>query len=84
MRHFILLICIFNSFYSFSQDIPTNNNSNSLGFFNKVKDSMSIENFQFDVNKLKYYGINNDTVLIDTSLTVKKFYKFNYRKKDNF
>ena len=45
---------------------------------------MSIENFQFDVNKLKYYGINNDTVLIDTSLTVKKFYKFNYRKKDNF
>ena len=69
MRHFILLICIFNSFYSFSQDIPTNNNSNSLGFFNKVKDSMSIENFQFDVKKLKYYGINNDTVLIDTSLT---------------
>ena len=51
MRHFILLICIFNSFYSFSQDIPTNNNSNSLGFFNKVKDSMSIENFQFDVRK---------------------------------
>ena len=84
MRHFILLICIFNSFYSFSQDIPSNNNSNSLGFFNKVKDSMSIENFQFDVNKLKYYGINNDTVLIDTSLTVKKFYKFNYRQKDNF
>ena len=84
MRHFILLICISNSFFSFSQDIPTNNDSNSLGFFNKVKDSMSIENFQFDVKKLKYYGINNDTVLIDTSLTVKKFYKFNYRKKDNF
>ena len=76
MRHFILLICIFNSFFSFSQDIPTNNKSNSLGFFNKVKDTMSIENFQFDIKKLKYYGINNDTLLIDTSLTVKKFYKF--------
>ena len=30
----------------------------AVGMFNKVKDSMSIENFQFDIKKLKYYGIS--------------------------
>ncbi len=83
MRHLILLIFFLNCFITLSQDIPVNNNSSSSGFFNKIKDSMSIDNFQFDINKLKFYGINKDTVLLDTSLNIKKFYKFNYRKKDN-
>ena len=45
---------------------------------------MSIENFQFDVNKLKFFGIENDTILLDTSLNINKYYQFNYRMKDNF
>ncbi|MAT79929.1 MAG: hypothetical protein CBD98_004130 [Flavobacteriaceae bacterium TMED238] len=84
MRYLILLFCFLNCFTNLSQETTIRNNSTTGGFFNKVKDSMSIENFEFDVNKLKYFGISNDTILIDTSLTIKKYYQFNYRKKDNF
>ena len=52
MRYLILLFCIIFSTIGLSQENNQDNSSNALGFFNKVKDSMSIENFQFDVNKL--------------------------------
>ena len=84
MRYLILLFCVIFSTVSLSQENNQDNSSNALGFFNKVKDSMSIENFQFDVNKLKFFGIENDTILLDTSLNINKYYQFNYRKKDNF
>jgi hypothetical protein len=32
----------------------------------------------------KIISINNDTTIIDTTLTIKKDYKFNYIRKDNF
>ena len=32
----------------------------------------------------KIISINNDTTIIDTTLTIKKDYKFNFRRKDNF
>ena len=83
MRYLILLFCFLNCYTNLSQDNPIRNNNPTGGFFNKVKDSMSIDNFKFDINKLKYFGISNDTVLLDTSLTIKKYYQFNYRKKDN-
>ena len=84
MRYLIVLFCVIFSTVSLSQENNQDNSSNALGFFNKVKDSMSIENFQFDVNKLKFFGIENDTILLDTSLNINKYYQFNYRKKDNF
>lgn len=83
MRYLILLFCFLNCFNNLAQDNPIRTNNATGGFFNKVKDSMSIENFKFDVNKLKYFGIDNDTIVLDTSLTIKKYYQFNYRKKDN-
>ena len=83
MRYLILLFCLLNCLTNLSQDNPIKTNDGTRGFFNKVKDSMSIDNFKFDINKLKYFGISNDTVLLDTSLTIKKYYQFNYRKKDN-
>ena len=58
------------------------------GFLNKtisdIGDSLSIDKFKFDTNKLKRFTIENDTSYIDTSLTIKKFYKFNYIRKDDF
>ena len=84
MRYLILLFCLIFSTVSLTQENNQDNSSNALGFFNKVKDSMSIENFQFDVNKLKFFGIENDTILLDTSLNINKYYQFNYRKKDTF
>ena len=57
-------------------------------FLNKtisdIGDSLSIDKFKFDTNKLKRFTIENDTSYIDTSLTIKKFYKFNYIRKDDF
>jgi len=32
----------------------------------------------------KIISINNDTTLVDTTLTLKKYFKFNYLRKDNF
>ena len=58
------------------------------GFLNKtisdIGDSLSLDKFKFDINKLKRFTIENDTSYIDTSLTIKKFYKFNYIRKDDF
>jgi len=63
-------------------------NQTGGGFFNeslsKIGDSISIDAFKFDTNKLKKFDINNDTILLDTSLTINKFYQFNFRRKDNF
>ncbi len=84
MRYLILLFIIISCFEINSQQTDQENSSVASGFFNKVKDSMSIENFQFDVNKLKFFGIDNDTILLDTSLNINKYYQFNYLKKDNF
>ena len=75
MRYLILLFCVIFSTVSLSQENNQDNSPNALGFFNKVKDSMSIENFQFDVNKLKFFGIENDTILLDTSLNINKYYQ---------
>nr|WP_262908965.1 putative porin [Leeuwenhoekiella parthenopeia] len=36
------------------------------------------------INLYKIISVENDTTLVDTSLTIKKFYKFNYLRKDNF
>lgn len=52
--------------------------------FSNLGDSMSIEAFNFDINKIKKFNFNGDTILLDTTLNINKLYNFNYRKKDNF
>ena len=52
--------------------------------FSNIGDSISIEVFKFDIEKLKKFNINNDTILLDTTLNINKFYEFNFRRKDNF
>ena len=52
--------------------------------FSNIGDSISIEVFKFDIEKLKKFNINYDTILLDTTLNINKFYEFNFRRKDNF
>ena len=52
--------------------------------FSNLGDSMSIEAFNFDINKIKKFNFKGDTILLDTTLNINKLYNFNYRKKDNF
>ena len=44
---------------------------------------MSIEAFNFDINKIKKFNFQGDTILLDTTLNINKLYNFNYRRKDN-
>ena len=52
--------------------------------FSNLGDSMSIEAFNFDINKIKKFNFQRDTILLDTTLNINKLYNFNYRRKDNF
>jgi hypothetical protein len=52
--------------------------------FSNLGDSISIEVFKFDIQKLKKFNVKNDTILLDTTLNINKFYEFNFRRKDNF
>ena len=55
--------------------------SDSTTFKNEVQIKLSGETKYTDY---KIISINNDTTLVDTTLTIAKDYKFNYIRKDNF
>jgi hypothetical protein len=55
--------------------------SDSTTFKNEVQIKLSGETKYTDYKKI---SINNDTTLVDTTLTIAKDYKFNYIRKDNF
>ena len=80
MRLVYLLIMFFYTINSLAQI-----NEGALNeAFSNLGDSMSIEAFNFDINKIKKFNFNGDTILLDTTLNINKLYNFNYRKKDNF
>ena len=80
MRLFLFFIIFFWSYISYSQIREDALNE----AFSNIGDSISIEVFKFDIEKLKKFNINNDTILLDTTLNINKFYEFNFRRKDNF
>ncbi|HEY9170622.1 MAG TPA: putative porin [Lutibacter sp.] len=55
--------------------------ADSTSFKNEVQIKLSGETKYTDY---KIISINNDTTIIDTTLTIAKDYKFNYIRKDNF
>ncbi|MGV8947275.1 MAG: putative porin, partial [Lutibacter sp.] len=55
--------------------------ADSTAFKNEVKVTLDGKTSYTDY---KIISINNDTTLVDTTLTIKKYYKFNYIRKDNF
>ena len=80
MRSILFFIIFFSSYISYSQI-----REDALDeAFSIIGDSISIEVFKFDIEKLKKFNINNDTILLDTTLNINKFYEFNFRRKDNF
>jgi len=80
VRSILFFIIFFSSYLSYSQI-----REDALDeAFSIIGDSISIEVFKFDIEKLKKFNINNDTILLDTTLNINKFYEFNFRRKDNF
>ena len=53
-----------------------------LNNFKKKKDTLNSR--LPDIRKYLIIDINKDSTYLDTTLTIKKHYKFNYLRKDNF
>jgi hypothetical protein len=80
VRLIYLLLIFFYTINSFAQI-----NEGALNeAFSNLGDSLSIEVFNFDINKIKKFNFQSDTILLDTTLNINKLYEFNYRRKDNF
>jgi hypothetical protein len=95
MKKGFLLLLILNLVFVFAQDKPAVS-KNVRGGVNQEKtneendkSSKSLRNSIKKVKRAKYnqyqiFGVAKDTVLVDTSLTIKKDYKFNLLRKDIF
>lgn len=74
----------------FSQIRGVDRGLNNLGGMGTQQDSISDNEITVKLSgKTKYtdykvINYKNDTTIIDTTLTIKKEYKFNFRRKDNF
>ena len=83
---------IFDCFMFYDEEVVLDIRLNSLKNFvdcfviveSKFYHNGKKRDLKFDINKLKRFTVENDTSYIDTSLTIKKFYKFNYIRKDDF
>ena len=67
----------------------------TTGFGQRFKDTLGmgsprstsnkgLKNLNAKIEQYKIISHENDTTIVDTSLTIKKAYKFNYLRKDNF
>ncbi len=63
---------------TFSKDKSFNNFNKSKSSNNKNKKE------NFTASDYKYISVDNDTTYVDTTLSIKKEYKFNYLRKDYF
>jgi len=72
---FIIVVFFINN--SFAQDNPIKSNDTD-------GESLSKEAPKAAHNQYKIYTLERDTIYIDTSLTIKSEYKYNYLRKDNF
>lgn len=82
MKIFLQPFFLLLSFFCFSQNNP-------LAKSDTIKKKSLIINHDKDKPKAKYeqyriISLERDTTFIDTSLTVKSLYKYNYLRKDNF
>ncbi|CAL67863.1 putative porin [Christiangramia forsetii] len=76
MKYFILVLLIFYTFDVFAQ--------RSESTLNKTKKEGVEKDSMPPIEDYKIISIKNDTVHLDTTLTILKDYKFNYLRKDNF
>lgn len=83
MRNFFFLCLLVLPISVFSQQKITD----LFGFDSKYNSTDSIKNPKKKVATIDQYrviSLERDTTYIDTSLTIKKLYSFNYLRKDNF
>ncbi len=79
MKYLITFLLSFFSLCSFSQVDDVKNDS-----VKKSLREIPKQNPKAPHNWYKIYSLEKDTVYVDTSLSIKSEYKFNYLRKDNF
>jgi len=82
MKKLLTISLFIFSIFSFSQDNTIISNLENL--IDNPVDSIKSKYFKFDISKLQFFNEKNDTIVLDTSLTIKNYYSFNFLKKDNF
>lgn len=83
MRILFFLYLLVLPTFLFSQEKKTN----EIDFNSKYNSSDSIKKLKAKIATIDMYRVitlERDTTYIDTSLTIKKLYSFNYLRKDNF
>ncbi|MQP25558.1 hypothetical protein GFJ94_10825 [Flavobacterium sp. LMO8] len=75
MKKFIFVLLCLNSYLIFSQVQDDKNLSEDSVLGKKIKPSIDL---------YKIYSLEKDTTYVDTSLTIKDEYKYNYLRKDVF
>jgi len=93
-KSFLVFFCLISVQILFSQTRPRIDKNiggkGALGSFNQNRDSLPDNEIKVKLSgKTKYtdYKIishKNDTTIVDTTLTLKKHYRFNFLRKDNF
>ena len=61
-----------------------NDTLGGLSNFGNNTSNKNIKNENVKIEDYKIISIENDTVVVDTSLNIKKYHKYNYLRKDNF
>ncbi|MCL9807339.1 putative porin [Flavobacterium amniphilum] len=81
MKKLLIISLFFMSFCGFAQDdeLPIQKDTVRRSLRGKVSTLPKAAH-----NMYKIFSLEKDTVFVDTSLTIKSDYKFNYLRKDNF
>lgn len=86
----ILFLCVFTvnaqkkEFKSPKQDKSIRSNTNLNRSNNSSKKVAKVKKEEIKASDYKFISIENDTTYIDTTLSIKKEYKYNYLRKDYF
>ncbi|RYH73043.1 hypothetical protein EVU94_10225 [Flavobacteriaceae bacterium 144Ye] len=92
MKNLLCIVLFFFSLKGLAQEISVDKAAlkrnqvvnDTMRSSNKSTSNKNIKNQDATIDLYKIISFENDTTIVDTSLTIKKEYKFNYLRKDNF
>ena len=80
---FIILLISWSSIFAQGGEPATLGSENDLQN-GSVRPKAKTKQERPPIDLYKMFTVDNDTTIVDTSLTIQKFYKYNYLRKDNF
>ena len=92
MKHYLIyifLLCVFGLSFAQTKTLKSVDNFNqreadTSRASRQSTSNKNIKNEEAKIDQYKIISFKNDTTFVDTTLSLKKDYKFNYLRKDNF